>query len=51
MEAIFGMTSTHLADEETCGSFAAVGPDGLDDTDETNSVLGEVAEADGPNLH
>jgi hypothetical protein len=41
----------HLADEEAPGSFPDVRPDGPDDADEVISVLDEIAEAGGPNLH
>ena len=37
----------HLADEEAPGPF----PDGPDDADEVISVLDEIAEAGGPDLH
>ncbi len=40
----------HLGDEEAPGSFRDVGPDGRDDADEAISVLGELAEAGGPDL-
>jgi hypothetical protein len=40
----------HLGDEEAPGSFPDVGPDGRDDADEAISVLGELAEAGGPDL-
>jgi hypothetical protein len=41
----------HLADEEAPGSFPDVRPDGPDDADEVISVLDEIAETGGPNLH
>lgn len=40
----------HLVDEEASGSFPDVGPDVPDDADEAISVLGELAEAGGPDL-
>ncbi|MFF4655362.1 EcsC family protein [Streptomyces sp. NPDC001381] len=44
----------HLADEEADGSFPDISSDGSDvpdDTDEEISVLGEIVEAGGPDLH
>jgi hypothetical protein len=44
----------HLADEEAPGPFPDAdpgGPDGADDADEVISVLDEIAEAGGPDLH
>ncbi|MDO0932671.1 EcsC family protein [Streptomyces sp. DG2A-72] len=41
----------HLADEEASGSFVDTGPDIPDDADEEISLLDEIAEAGGPNLH
>lgn len=41
----------HLADEEVPGSFPDVGEQGPDDADEEISILGEIAEAGGPDLH
>lgn len=40
----------HLGDEEASGSFLDVGQHGPDDSDEAISVLGELAEAGGPDL-
>ncbi|MFD0573784.1 EcsC family protein [Kitasatospora gansuensis] len=39
-----------LGDEEGSGSFPDIGPDAPDDADEAISVLGELAEAGGPDL-
>lgn len=41
----------HLGDEETSGSFFDSDADIPDDADEQISVLGELAEAGGPDLH
>jgi hypothetical protein len=41
----------HLADEEAPGWFPDAGPDGPDDADEAISVLDQIAEAGGPDLH
>jgi hypothetical protein len=41
----------HLGDEEASGSFPDVGPDVPDDAGEAISLLGELAEAGGPDLH
>ncbi|WP_030598544.1 EcsC family protein [Streptomyces fulvoviolaceus] len=44
----------HLADEEAAGSFPDTSPDGpdvADDADEEISLLDEIAEAGGPDLH
>jgi hypothetical protein len=41
----------HLADEEAPGSLPDADPDGPDDADEVISLLDEIAEAGGPNLH
>ncbi|WP_237330321.1 EcsC family protein [Streptomyces sp. BA2] len=41
----------HLADEEAPGSFPNTSPDGPDDADEEISLLDEIAEAGGPDLH
>lgn len=41
----------HLADEEAPGSFPDVAPEGPDDANEAISVLDQIAEAAGPNLH
>ncbi|SDN32062.1 EcsC protein family protein [Streptomyces sp. cf386] len=44
----------HLADEETAGSFPDTSPDGpdaADEADEEISLLAEIAEAGGPDLH
>ena len=40
----------HLGDEDAPGSFPDAGPDGREDADEAISVLGELAEAGGPDL-
>ena len=40
----------HLGDEEASGSFPDAGPDASDDADEAISLLGELAEAGGPDL-
>ena len=40
-----------LADEEAPGSFPDAAPEGPDDADEAISVLDQIAEAGGPNLH
>ncbi|WP_107408298.1 EcsC family protein [Streptomyces atratus] len=40
----------HLGDGEESGSFPDVGPDTPDDADEEISLLGELAEAGGPDL-
>jgi EcsC protein family len=40
----------HLGDEEAFGESLDVGPDVPDDADEAISVLGEIAEAGGPDL-
>ncbi|MFG2404610.1 EcsC family protein [Streptomyces brevispora] len=40
----------HLGDEEASGSFPDAGPDVPDDADVTISLLGELAEAGGPDL-
>ncbi|MFE7213143.1 EcsC family protein [Streptomyces sp. NPDC057611] len=41
----------HLADEEAPGPFLGDDPDVPDDADEEISVLGEIVEAGGPDLH
>lgn len=41
----------HLADGAMPGQFTDAGPDGSDDSDEAISVLGELADAGGPDLH
>jgi hypothetical protein len=41
----------HLADEEAFGPFPDAGPDVPDDADEEISLLDEIAEAGGPDLH
>ncbi|MFD8213560.1 EcsC family protein [Streptomyces sp. NPDC059697] len=41
----------HLADEEASGPFPDTGPDVPDDADEEISLLDEIAEAGGPDLH
>ena len=41
----------HLADEEAPVSFPDAGPDGPDEADEAISVLDQIAEAGGPDLH
>jgi len=40
----------HLGDDEESGSFPDVGPEAPDDADEAISLLGELAEAGGPDL-
>lgn len=41
----------HLADEEAPGSFPDIAPEDPDGADEAISVLDQIAEAGGPNLH
>ncbi|WP_227025733.1 hypothetical protein [Streptomyces fodineus] len=41
----------HLADEEAPGPFLGDDADVPDDADEEISVLGEIVEAGGPDLH
>jgi hypothetical protein len=41
----------HLADEEASASFSDTGPDVPDDADEAISLLDEIVEAGGPDLH
>ncbi|WP_198358111.1 EcsC family protein [Streptomyces fildesensis] len=41
----------HLADEEASGSFPDISPDVPDHADEAISLLDEIAEAGGPDLH